>query len=75
MDNVIKYITGFLTGMNTILLAAPPLTILWFVITGGTIFGMDVIANLTTLITSLGQGGFVGLVVLLMVMSFFVDKK
>jgi pheromone shutdown protein TraB len=33
-----------------------------------------IIANLTTLINALGNGGFVGLVVLVIVMSFFVKK-
>jgi hypothetical protein len=36
---------------------------------------MDVIANLTNLVNGFGTGGFTGLVVLLIVMSFFVGKK
>mgnify|MGYP003652873284 CR=1 FL=1 len=66
MENVIKYITGFM--------AILPVTILWFVLTGGSVFGMDVIANLTTLVNGFGQGGFAGLVVLIIVASFFVKK-
>ena len=50
------------------------ITILWTILTGGSVFGMDVITNLTALVNSLGQGGFVGLVVLIVVMSFFVKK-
>ena len=60
MENVIKYITGFLTGLGSVLMAVLPVTILWYVLTGGSVFGMDVVANLTALITSLGEGGFVG---------------
>jgi hypothetical protein len=52
-----------------------PLTILWQVLTGETVFGMDVIGNLTNLIASIGEGGFAGLVVLILVVSFFTDKK
>ena len=74
MESVIKYITGFFGGLGTILLAVLPVTILWYVLTGGTVFGMDVVANLTALITSLGNGGFVGLVVLVIIASFFVKK-
>ena len=74
MDNVIKYVTGFFGGLLTIMMAVLPVTILWTVLTGGSVFGMDVIANLTALVNSLGQGGFVGLVVLVIVMSFFVKK-
>ena len=52
-----------------------PVTILWYVLTGGTVFGMDAIANLTTLVEGFGNGGFIGLVVLVLVASFFTDKK
>ena len=75
MDNVIKYITGFFGGLSTVMLAILPVTILWTVLTGGTVFGFDVIANLTALVSSLGNGGFVGLVVLLIIAQFFVNKK
>tara|TARA_A100001201_G_scaffold116124_1_gene99771 strand:- start:375 stop:638 length:264 start_codon:yes stop_codon:yes gene_type:complete len=74
MDSVIKYITGFFGGLMNVLMAVLPVTILWYVLTGGTVFGMDVVANLTALITSLGDGGFVGLVVLVIIASFFVKK-
>jgi|TARA_B110000914_G_scaffold8971_1_gene7390 hypothetical protein len=74
MENVIKYVTGFFSGLMTVLMAVLPVTILWTVLTGGSVFGMDVIANLTAIVTSLGNGGFVGLIVLLMVASFFVKK-
>lgn len=74
MDSVIKYITGFFGGLGSILLAVIPVSILWFVLTGGAIFNMDVVANLTSLINSLGNGGFVGLVVLVLLASFFTKK-
>ena len=74
MENVIKYVTGFFGGLSAVLLAVLPVTILWTVLTGGTVFGMDVIANLTSLVNSLGQGGFAGLVVLVIVGSFFIKK-
>ena len=47
----------------------------WFVLSGGAIFNMDVVGNLTALINSLGNGGFVGLVVLVLLASFFTTKK
>jgi len=58
----------------SIMMAVLPVTILWSVLTGGTVFGMDVIANLSALVTSLGEGGFVGLVVLVIIASFFMKK-
>ena len=74
MDSVIKYITGFFGGLGSILMAVNPVSILWFVLTGGAIFNMDVVGNLTALINSLGNGGFVGLVVLVLLASFFTKK-
>lgn len=74
MDNVIKYVAGFFGGLGTILMAVLPVTILWYILTGGSVFGMDVVANLTALITSLGNGGFVGLIVLVLLSSFFIKK-
>ena len=74
MDSVIKYITGFFGGLGSILMAVIPVSILWFVLTGGAIFNMDVVGNLTALINSLGNGGVVGLVVLVLLASFFTKK-
>jgi len=74
MDNVIKYITGFFTGLAAVLMAVIPVSILWYVLTAGSVFGIDVIANLTSLVNGFGTGGFTGLVVLVLVMSFFVKK-
>ena len=74
MEKVINYLTGFFAGLGAILMAILPVTILWTVLTGGSVFGMDVIANLTSLVNEFGQGGFTGLVVLLVIMSFFIKK-
>ena len=74
MDSVIKHVNGFFGGLGTIMLAILPVTILWQVLTGGNVFGMDVIANLSALVESLGNGGFVGLIVLVIITSFFVKK-
>jgi len=74
MDSVMKYITGFFGGLLSIMMAVIPVSILWYVLTGGAIFNMDVVGNLTALINSLGNGGFVGLVVLVLLASFFTKK-
>ena len=75
MENVIKYVNGFFGGLLSIMMTVLPVTILWTVLTGSTVFGMDVIANLTGLVSALGNGGFVGLVVLVIIAQFFVNKK
>ena len=74
MEKAMNYITGFFGGLMGIMMAILPVTILWYVLTGGDVVGMDVIANLTALVNSFGTGGFTGLVVLLLVAGFFVKK-
>ena len=69
-----NYISGFFGGLMGIMMAILPVTILWYVLTGGDVFGMDVIANLTALVNSFGTGGFTGLVVLVLLASFFVKE-
>lgn len=74
MEAIIKKANSFIGGLLTIMMAILPVAILWTVLTGTSVFGMDVIANLTGIVNALGDGGFVGLVVLVIVWSFF-DKK
>ena len=74
MEKAMNYITGFFGGLMSVMMAVLPVTILWYVLTGGDVFGMDVIANLTALVNSFGTGGFTGLVVMLLVASFFVKE-
>ena len=72
MDSVIKYVTGFFGGLGAILMAVLPVTILWNILTGGMVFNMDVVGNLTALITSIGEGGFVGLIVPFLGLGFLL---
>jgi len=74
MEKVMNYFTGFFGGLTTIMLAVLPVAILWTVLTGSDVFGMDVIANLGNLVNAFGNGGFTGLVVLVIIMSFFIKK-
>ena len=75
MEKVFSYLNGFLGGLGALFLALVPVTILWYILTGGSVFGMDVVANITALVSTLGNGGFVGLVVLVILASFFVGNK
>ena len=74
MEKVFSTVSGFLGGLGALFMAFIPVTILWYVLTGGTVFGMDAIANLTSLVNGFGEGGFVGLIVLILVASFFTKK-
>ena len=69
-----NYLTGCFGGLVTIMMAMLPVAILWTVLTGGSMFGMNVITNLSDLVNAFGTGGFTGLIVLLVVMSFFIKK-
>ena len=74
MEKAMNYISGFFSGLKAVMMAILPVTILWYVLTGGDVFGMDVITNLTSLVNSFGTGGFTGLVVMVLLASFFVKK-
>ncbi len=74
MDSVFKMVNGFLGSLVTVFMGIIPLAILWFVLTGTSVLGFDVIANMTSLLTSLTNGGFIGLVVLVILCSFFTKK-
>ena len=74
MEKVTNYLTGFFGGLMAVMMSILPVTILWYVLTGGDVWGMDVITNLTDLVNMFGTGGFTVLVVLVMLMGFFVKK-
>jgi hypothetical protein len=74
MEKVINYLTGFFGGLMAVMMSIVPVTILWYVLTGGDVWGMDVITHLTALINNFGTGGFTGLVVLVLLAGLFVKK-
>ena len=74
MEKVTNYLTGFFGGLASVMMAILPVTIIWYVLTGGAVWGMDVITNLTALVDMFGNGGFTGLIVLVMLAGFFVKK-
>ena len=74
MEKVTGYLTGFFGGLMSVMMSILPVTILWYVLTGGDVWGMDVITNLTSLVNMFGTGGFTGLVVLVMLAGFFIKK-
>ena len=74
MEKVINYLTEFFGGLMAVMMSILPVTILWYVLTGGDVWGMDVVTNLTGLVNMFGTGGFTGLVVLVLLAGFFVKK-
>ena len=75
MKNVFSMVNDFVSGLGTVFMGLIPLAILWFVLTGTSVLGMDVVANLTSLLSTLTNGGFIGLVVLVILASFFTNDK
>ena len=70
-----NYFSGFFGGLVTIMIHIIPVTILWTLLTGEVIFGMDVVGNFMAMINALGNAGFVGLVALVFIMYFFMDCR
>ena len=71
MKNVFSMVNDFIKGLAGVFMGIIPLAILWFVLTGTSVLGFDVVANMTTLLDTLVNGGFIGLVVLVILCSFF----
>tara|TARA_B100000424_G_scaffold83680_1_gene62613 strand:+ start:50 stop:277 length:228 start_codon:yes stop_codon:yes gene_type:complete len=75
MKNVFSMVNDFVKGLSGVFMGIIPLAILWFVLTGTSVLGFDVVGNLTALVDMLVNGGFIGLVVLVILASFFTDNK
>ena len=74
MENVFNMVNGFVKGLTGVFMGIIPLAILWFVLTGTSVLGFDVVGNMTALVDMLVNGGFIGLIVLVILISFFTDK-
>ena len=75
MKNVFSMVNDFVKGLSGVFMGIIPLAILWFVLTGTSVLGFDVVGNITILLDSLVNGGFIGLVVLVILASFFTNGK
>ena len=70
MDKVFKYFNDFFKGLTGLLMTLLGLAVAIQILFGGAVFGMDVIGHVSAIITVLGDGGFVGLLTLLILYSF-----
>ena len=75
MEKVMGYLTEFFGGLVGIMMAIVPVTILWQLLTGNVVFGMDVIGNFMGMLNGIAGAGFVGLVALVFIMYFFLCEK
>jgi len=74
MDKIFETIRSFFSGVTELLFTFLTLGILVQVLFGGAVFGMDVVGNVTALIESLGNSGFVGLLAVVVLVKL-LDKK
>ena len=75
MEKVMNYLTGFFGGLVAIMMSIIPVTILWTLLTGNVIFGMDIVGNFMAMVNALGNAGFVGLLAVVFIMYFFLCDK
>ena len=75
MEKVMSYLKEFFGGLVTIMMAIVPVTILWTLLTGNIIFGMDIVGNFMAMVNALGNAGFVGLLAVVFIMYFFLCEK
>ena len=74
MKEIMDKITTFIGGLTTIMLSFVSLNILAEVIFGKSVFGTPVVENVMAMIKSLGDGGFVGLIALIILIQVFQKK-
>ena len=74
MEHVFNMVNGFIKGLTGVFMGIIPLAILWFVLTGTSVLGFDIVGNMTALVDMLVNGGFIGLIVLVILASFFTNK-
>jgi len=74
MDNIFQTIKGFFGNVSDLLMTFLSVGILVQVLFGGAVFGMDVVGNVTSLINTLGNSGFVGLLAVILLMKI-LDRK
>ena len=74
MEKIFGSIRTFFSGVTELLFTFLTLGILVQVLFGGAVFGMDVVGNVTALIESLGNSGFVGLLAVVVLVKL-LDRK
>jgi hypothetical protein len=75
MNNILNIASDFVSGISKILVALLGLGIVAQLVFGNTLIIGDVVANITALVSSLGESGLVGLIVAIIVISLLSDNK
>ncbi len=74
MEKIFESVKTFFSGVTELLFTFLALGILVQVLFGGAVFGMDVVGNVTSLIETLGNSGFVGLLAVILLVKL-LDRK
>lgn len=74
MDNALKMIQTFVSGLTSIFVGLIALGVVSGIVFGDTIIISDVVGNITTLVQSLGENGLVGLIVAIILLNLFSSK-
>ena len=74
MEKIYETVKGFFSGVTDLLMTFLTVGILVQVLFGGAVFGMDVVGNVTALIESLGNSGFVGLLAVIILVKILDNK-
>ena len=74
MKNIFNTVNEFFTGLTSLVFTMATLALVWNIFTGTTVLGMDVLGSITSVITSLGNAGFVGLLTLVLGVSLLTNK-
>ena len=75
MENIFGQIKTFFSGVSDLLITLLSVGVLVQILFGAPVFGVDVVGNVTGLIDSLGNSGFVGLLAVIILVKLIGDRK
>ena len=74
INKAFELVSGAVGKITELLVMVLALAVVGQVLYGTPVFGMDVVGNIVSLIGSLGQSGFVGLLAVLMLFAVLAKK-
>ena len=74
MDSIMKIVNDFVGGLSSLFVGLLGLGILSGLLFGSDFFGGNVVANITALVSGLGESGVIGLIVAIIVLHLLGVK-
>lgn len=75
MDNIMKTVRSVVSDLTSIFIGLLGLGVVAGLLFGNSFFVGDVVGNITALVSGLGEAGFVGLLVAIVLLHLLGDKK